>query len=142
MNLYLDTSALVKLYVFEKGTKDVQSDVKRARMVATSSAAYPEARAAFARREREGGISADDLRCIVQDLDGDWGSFVVVELTSRVALLAGELAERYALRGFDAVHLASALEFGQLTGLMPGFSCYDVKLTEAAITEGLSVFQG
>ena len=91
MNLYLDTSALVKLYVFEKGTRDVQSDVKRARMVATSSAAYPEARAALARREREGGISADDLRRIVQDLDGDWGSFVVVELTSRVALLVGNL---------------------------------------------------
>ena len=48
--LYLDTSSLVKIYVAEQGSKDVQALVAQATVVATSRVAYPEMRAAFARR--------------------------------------------------------------------------------------------
>ena len=68
----------------------------------------------------------------------DLGRFVVVELSAKVAKRAGELAERRGLRGFDAIHLASALEVEELTGLMPDFYCYDVRLREAASDEGLA----
>ena len=49
MILYLDTSALVKLYVREHGSAAVRALVERADVVATSVVAYAEARAAFAR---------------------------------------------------------------------------------------------
>ena len=137
MNLYLDTSALVKLYVREPGSDTVRRRVSDASVVATSRVAYPEARAAFARRRREGGFGAADLRRIVADLDRDFAALVVVELSGEVARLAGELAEARALSGFDAIHVASALTFGRLAGTPPVFATYDSTQAAAAAAEGL-----
>ena len=53
MTLYLDTSSLVKLYVAEPGSDAVRKLVDAATVVATSSIAYTETRAALARRRRE-----------------------------------------------------------------------------------------
>ncbi len=135
----MDTSALVKLYVREPGTDETRARLDGASLVATSRVAYPEARAAFARRQREGGIGRRALARAVSALDRDLDRFVVVELSAKVARRAGELAERRALRGFDAIHLASALEVEQLTGSTPSFSCFDDHLREAASAEGLPV---
>jgi predicted nucleic acid-binding protein len=55
--LYLDTSALVKLYARERGSADVRRQVTDAEAVATSVVAYAEARAAFARLLRERPVS-------------------------------------------------------------------------------------
>jgi predicted nucleic acid-binding protein len=63
----------------------------------------------------------------------------VVELSAKVAKRAGELAERRALRGFDAIHLASALEVEELTGLVATFCCFDDRLREAASAEKLPI---
>jgi predicted nucleic acid-binding protein len=59
-----------------------------------------------------------------------------VELASRIAFHAGELAVRRALRGYDAVHLASALEAMDAGGVLLTF---DRQLASAALAEGLSV---
>jgi predicted nucleic acid-binding protein len=128
----------VKLYVREPGTIETRASVERASLVATSRVAYPEARAALARRQREAAITAPALARAVSALDRDLQRFVVVELSAKVARRAGDLAERRGLRGFDAIHLASALEIEDLTGALPGFSCYDDRLREAAGVEGLS----
>lgn len=45
MSLYLDTSALIKLYVSEVGSPDVARWVRDADRIATARVAYPEARA-------------------------------------------------------------------------------------------------
>ena len=139
MILYLDTSALVKLYVREPGTVETRARLDDASLVATSRVTYPEARAALARRQRESGIARSALRRAVSALDRDLERFVVVELSTKVARRAGDLAERRALRGFDAIHLASALEVEQLTGSTPRFCCFDDRLRDAASAEGLSV---
>lgn len=49
---------------------------------------------------------------------------------------AGELAEQYALRGYDAVHLATAL-----TAQSPNLAMitWDEDLAEAAVSEGCNV---
>jgi predicted nucleic acid-binding protein len=135
----VDTSALVKLYVAEPGTHETRAHLGSASMVATSRIAYPEARAALARRRREAGITRNALRRAVSALDRDLERFVVVELTARVARRAGEVAERRALRGFDAIHLASAIELEQLTDATGRFLCFDDRLRRAAAAEGLSV---
>jgi predicted nucleic acid-binding protein len=135
--LYLDTSALVKLYVQEPGSAQTRARVGVASLVATSRIAYPEARAALARRQREAAIGLRALRRAVSALDRDLARLVLVELSAKVARRAGELAEQRALRGFDAIHLASALEVEDLTGLVPAFWCYDERLGEAAASEGL-----
>jgi len=129
----------VKLYVREAGTDETRARLDGATMVASSRVAYPEARAALARRQREGAITRGALARTVSALDRDLGRFVVIELSAKVARRAGELAERRALRGFDAIHLASALELEELTGAAPSFCCFDDRLREAASTEGLSI---
>ena len=129
----------MKLYVRESGTDETRARLDRASMAATSRVAYPEARAALARRQREAAITRRALTRAVAALNRDLGRFVVVELSAKVATRAGELAERRALRGFDAIHLASALEVEDLTGLVPSFCCYDDRLREAAHAEGLPV---
>jgi len=125
VSLYLDTSALVKLYVAEAGSDQVRQSVRAAERVVSSRVAYPEARAAFARRQREGGLTATELRGAVRDLNRDFPALLVVELTPEVADLAGEMAERHALRGFDAIHLASAVVFGRMVGQPPEFLSFD-----------------
>jgi len=135
--LYLDTSALVKLYVSEEGSADVRRRVDRAEKIATSRVAYAEARSAIARRHREGYITSSGLRRAVLALDRDMSAFVIVELNEILAHLAGDLAERHALRGFDAIHLASAVELSHLLGTPPTFLTYDDRQARAAASEGL-----
>lgn len=109
MILYLDTSALVKLYAVEDGREVVERAVEAAEAVATSVVAYAEARAALARKLREGVFSDEAHREAVEALDEDWEAFEKTDVPEGLAREAGDLAGEHALRGFDAIHLASAL---------------------------------
>ena len=137
MILYLETSNLVKLYVQEEDSGDVARLVSDAEAVATSIIAYAEARAAFARKLREKGIADEDHKRIKNDLDRDWESIFVIKLTDAVVRSAGDLAEKRSLRGFDALHLASALELQKAIPLPVLFSSSDARLLESAKKEGL-----
>jgi predicted nucleic acid-binding protein len=135
--LYLDTSSLVKLYVPEAGSAEVQQIVDDAEVSATSRLAYVEAKAAFARKRRERGITAAGYRTVTRDFDHDWEAFFIVDVSSEVIKFAAELAEKRALKGYDAVHLASALTLLRHSGRPVAFSCFDVRLSLAARREGL-----
>jgi predicted nucleic acid-binding protein len=128
----------VKLYVDEAGRPEVVSGLERAAAVATVRISYAEARAAFARLQREGGVTAITLRGMVRDLDRDWGSYNVVEVAEPLVRHAGTLAERHALRGCDAVQLAAALVVRRAAPEME-FATFDERLEEAAAREGLTV---
>ena len=97
MIVYLDTSALVKLYVAEEdGRELVRRVVEESERVATSTVAYAEVRAGLARRQREEIFTAEDLRRAVSDLDEDWPAYDRLNVSDSVSYLAGELAERHA----------------------------------------------
>ena len=135
MTLYLDTSSLVKLYVEEPGSDDVADLVDAADVVATSVVAYAEARAAFARLRREGGLTPAGLAAIKRAFEADWPSYVALDVSAAIAREAGEFAERFALRGFDALHLASFAEVARLAGVAETrFSSFDDRLNRAART--------
>jgi predicted nucleic acid-binding protein len=137
--LYLDTSALVKLYVREPGSAQVRRQVTDAVAAATSIVAYAETRAAFARVLRERPGSRKRHRERVTQLDRDWDRYAVVELTAAVVRSAGEFAEQHALRGFDAIHLASALWLKSAQSEELLFSAFDRSLSAAAMSAGLTV---
>jgi predicted nucleic acid-binding protein len=111
--LYLDTSSLVKLYVDEVGSGDVQRLVELAEIVTTSAVAYPEARAAFARRRRERSLTPAAFRRAKGAFEVDWPRVLSLNVSGPLARSAGDLAERHRLRGFDALHLASYLLRGR-----------------------------
>jgi predicted nucleic acid-binding protein len=107
--LYLDTSSLVKLYVDEPGSADVRRLVDQAELVTASVVAYPEARAAFARRKRERSLTPGGFRRAKRAFEADWPHVLALDVAGSLARQAGELAERERLRGFDALHLAAYL---------------------------------
>jgi predicted nucleic acid-binding protein len=142
LRLYLDTSALVKLYTDEEGSTDVHEAVSRARIVATSAIAYVEARTAFARRHREGGFSPVDFRRCVRRFDAEWPRYVRLEVTYSLIRRAAGIAERYRLRAYDAVHLESALTLRERVAAPVVFGCWDAGLVTAARRAGLDTVPG
>ncbi len=80
MICYLDTSALVKLYVCEEGTDLVRRQVKEASIVATAKVAYPETRAALARGLRIETLTLSAYKEAVMNFIADWPRFVTREL--------------------------------------------------------------
>jgi len=133
VTLYLDTSSLVKLYVAEPGSEDVRARVDRATIVATSMVAYPETRAALARRRRERALSPTAFAAAKRTLEDDWPKYLVVQVSDSLCREAGALAERYALRGYDSLHLASFLELAHQAGEVDtAFSSFDDRLNRAA----------
>jgi hypothetical protein len=61
------------------------------------------------RRLRQlGGLAELAHRSSLQSLHHLWVRVRPIDLTERLALRAGELAEAHAVRGYDAIHLASA----------------------------------
>lgn len=139
MILYLDTSALVKLYVQEAGSKETRKLAAKADALATSIVAYAETRSAFARLLREGISTPKRHEARSQQFNADWESWLRVELGRSIARTAGELAEVYALRGFDAIHLASALWLNDTSGGRLRFAAFDTRLHAAAERAGLEV---
>lgn len=106
---YFETSAIVKLLIAEAG-HDVTAgawDATTQRL--TSVLAYAEARAALAAAHRSRRLTPrnyETSKIVLEDLIS---AMSLIEVPWAIARSAGDLAERHGLRGFDAVHLASAL---------------------------------
>jgi predicted nucleic acid-binding protein len=130
--LYLDTSSLLKIYVNEDGSDDVRQELGDCESAATSAISYVEARAAFARRRREGRLTSAAFRAAKRDFDDDWPRYVIVEPTAALFKAAGELAERHALRAYDSIHLASFLKLAGNDQSEVRFSSFDHDLNRAA----------
>ncbi len=142
MILYLDTSALVKLYVREAGSALVRREADAAEALATSVVAYAEARAAFARLLRKRPAGRKPHRRRVDQLDRDWDRYAAVQLTPAVTRRSGEIAELHGLRGFDAIHLASALWLQSAYSGDLVFIAFDRRLSKAAAAAGLRILRG
>jgi predicted nucleic acid-binding protein len=134
--VYFDSSALVKLVVEEPGT-DIASAVWDGCGAALSSRlAYPEVRAALAASRRNSDLAAGELRTAEATWEEFWAAIRPVELTPSVERNAGRLAARRALRGADAVHLASALAVDS-SDLV--FAVWDRRLHESVVAERIAV---
>ena len=139
MILYLDTSAWVKLYVHELGSKELRTFTNKAETLAASVVAYPEARATFARIKALGISTEAKHRQRLAQLNLDWENMLRIELVPAVVRTAGDLAEVYGLRGFDSIHLASALWLKEKTSVPLCFAVFDQRLRAAVERAGLAV---
>jgi predicted nucleic acid-binding protein len=137
MVVYLDTSSLVKLYVEEKDSVKLTELVRSSKVAATSLVAYAEARAAFACRYREKAFRRREYEDLISFFDRDWDNYLIVRVGKDLVRLAGDLAERHGLRGFDAIHLSSALTLHRELSASVVFSCSNRKLQKASRLEDL-----
>jgi uncharacterized protein len=127
---------LVKLVFDEPGSDLVGELWDRASSVVSGQLVYPEARAAAAAAHRNGRLDAAQLRAAVRAIDEIYGELTKVTVDAALARVAGELAERRALRGYDAVHLASAMSIDSPDVVL---ATWDRALADAAGAEGLVV---
>lgn len=135
--IYFDTSALIKRFVSEKGSPLVQTVVGRDETVATAKIAYAEIFAGLTRKLREGNLSRAQYGLACRQFESDWQAYLRVELQDSILLLARDLIRRYPLRGFDAVHLASAVSLKAALGEDITFAAADARLLRAAAAENL-----
>jgi uncharacterized protein len=134
---YYDTSALVKQYLHEAGTKLVLGLLQSSEKVYTASLTYAETHAAFSRRTREGRLTRETTRRLALRFDKDWESYDIVILSENVLRLARQMLYRHPLRSADAIHLASALLLARTSpSARWSFVCADSRLCDAAKTEG------
>lgn len=141
MILYLDTSALVKLYVEEEHSAFVRRTASAASARVCHDIAFVECCAAFGRRRRDGSLAAGDHARCRRQLDRDWEGFHVVSVAPALIRRAAKLAEDQALRAYDGIHLAAAeVALGVAKGRVDfGFAVFDARLAAAARANGLPV---
>ncbi|MEX0658824.1 MAG: type II toxin-antitoxin system VapC family toxin [Egibacteraceae bacterium] len=134
MIAYFDASALVKLVIEEPGSNDAAALWDGADAVLSSRVANAEVRAALAAAQRAARLTTEQHEEAKRLWDGLSAALRLVELSEGVSQHAGDLAERYALSGFDAVHLASALLVDG-DGLV--VATWDTRLAAATVAVGV-----
>jgi len=124
----------VKLFLEEAGSAEVRSLWADAPGCVSSVALVAEARAALGRARRTSRLSDPAYGLMVGQVLDRWAEMEPLELTEPLARRAGELADSHALRGYDAIHLASAeaiLDEGDVMVVS------DLRLAEAASALGI-----
>jgi len=139
MNLYLDTSALIKRYVNEPGTVDVRAWVRAADVVSLSIMTRAETASGLTRLLRRGIITQDNYLVTIEQFRLDWAWYQRIPINEELIARADFLACQHSLRGYDAVHLAAALIWQEMLMLPVTLATYDRELASAGIKSSLKV---
>ncbi|MGI6379161.1 MAG: type II toxin-antitoxin system VapC family toxin [Anaerolineae bacterium] len=140
MIVYLDASALVKRYVREAGSDDVGQLVAEADVIGTSLVTRAEVAAALARAARTGLVERDQAEAALLVFRAEWPRLARIQLTEPLIARADAVAWDHGLRGYDAVHLASALYWQESLRQAVVMATYDRELWRAGEATGLSVW--
>ncbi len=143
---FCDSSAIVKRYVNEVGSNFVDglTDLKSSNVILLARITRVEVAAAIARRLKNAGITTADAQNALAAFQHDLtNNYFTVEITPVLLSSAMSLAAKHALRGYDAVQLAAALEANDeriANALAPlVLVSADTELNTATQSEGLNV---
>ena len=139
---YLDTSALVKLYVQEPGTDRLLPLVndRTGDRLAVLAVSVVEIRSAIRRRQRAGDIDPEVAAAILKNVQSHMETrFIRQTVNDSVIDSALEIIDRYALRAYDAVQLAGCLVLCAIAAEAFIFVCSDHRLLDAARSEQLKI---
>jgi len=144
MNLYFDTSALIKRYdPNEAGAAQVITLLSSPPIVLTSTLTAVEVVSAFRIKERNQVLTAAEVRLALAAFEAHAAvEYGLVAPQPYTYLEAKRLLQTYKLRAYDAMHLATALTIVQAAGIKPGqlqFWTSDRDQAAAAKAEGLAV---
>lgn len=139
MNLYLDSSAWVKLYVAEPGQPELIQQASQAKLLIAHLIAYVEIHAAFAKRLRMEDLTEAAYDQCLDHFEKDWVATLIIQVDEALARSAAAMAFTYGLRGYDSVHLAAADYFHRQSGEPLHFACFDKRLNAAAKSLGLQL---
>jgi uncharacterized protein len=136
LTLYFDTSALIKLVISEQGSALMRQLWLGADRGASSVLAYAEGRAALASARRSDRLTQSIYAEAVRSFDRSYEEVVAIGVDEQLTRAAGALASEFALRGYDAVHLATALSIAEHDVALVS---WDRDLCDAAVAAGLTV---
>ena len=124
MSVYVDSSALLKLYLDEP-------DSERAERLLVGSGDWVSGRhtAIEVRRNLARSLEGKQLAAAQRQFQRDWENTAVVELTAEVCDMAGQLAEITGARSLDALHLGAAQVAG--SGSLPLIT-FDLRQAQVA----------
>jgi predicted nucleic acid-binding protein len=140
MILYLDASALVKRYIRESGSREVEGLIARAGAVGTSQVSRAQVAAALARAVRMDYLRRDDAGAALQVFRAHWPRLARIQVTEPLVARADALAWDYGLRGYEAVQLAAALYWQESLGEPVTLATFDRELWRAGQAAGLAVW--
>jgi predicted nucleic acid-binding protein len=138
--VYLDASALVKRYVAERGSRETRELSTKADVVATSLITRAEVAAALAKAVRLGIIEPDSGRKAQRAFASQWPDIAKVPVSEALVSRAEALAWDFALRGYDAVQLASALTWQEAVGAEITLATFDRQLWDAGKKAGVRIW--
>jgi predicted nucleic acid-binding protein len=138
--VYLDASALVKRYVAEAGSAEVEALINEAQAIGTALISRAEVAAALARAARVGLVTREAGAKALQAFNADWEHLLRLQLGEPLVARAAALAWEHGLRGYDSVHLASALAWSESLGETVAVATYDGELWLGARASGLSAW--
>ena len=138
--IYLDTSALVKQYVQERGSREVQRLIKSADHSGTSLITRSEMAAALARAVRIKIFPAAEAEAAWNQFLGEWSTLSRLNISKQIVDRAAALAWEFTLCGYDAVHLASAILWQETLETQITLATFDRELWSAGSLAGLIVW--
>lgn len=127
--LYLDTSALARLYTLEPGHEKVRAAQAAATGDITHAITYVELHSALAGRKRRKVMAGRAYQTALHDFERDWLTIRHIATDDQLLHDAARLAQTHPLRAYDAVHLAAAQAIAPL-GVQ--FMTFDVGLRSVA----------
>jgi len=136
--VYLDASALVKRYVAETGSAEVEALLGKARAAGTAVLSRAEVAAALAKATRVALVTREAALKALEAFNSDWEHLIRLQFSEPLAARAASLAWEHGLRGYDAVHLATALVWRETLGETITVATYDRELWRGAQASGLS----
>ena len=141
MSVFVDTSALVKLYVAEVDSAVIRGIAS----VTISELTRAELPAALHRKRRAGELSGQQAEVLARTFEADYYGedgdprFTVMRISDRTMITAAGLVARADLRAGDAIQLASALVARQVGREVTAFATFDARLHTAAAVEGFTL---
>jgi len=142
MKLFLDSSALIKLFHSEAGTSSL-----RQLLLSADSAPYVselarlEFYSALYRLRREKNIGRRGLLAALEEFEADWSTYSVEPLgtlvTQESIALLKEFGEEFGLRTLDALHMATFVLLAEDDWL---FVVADQRLAQIVRSRGFQVF--
>jgi predicted nucleic acid-binding protein len=137
---YLDSSALVKVFLKEPGAPEVQQLMDEAHTIGTVAISRAEIVAALHKAMRVGITSGDEALAARHRFRTEWPYYFRLPVSDLLIERACDLAWTYGLRGYDSIQLAAALMWQEALDTPVFMATFDVRLWETASRVGLEAY--
>jgi len=134
---YFDTSTYLKLYLLENGSEEARSLVSKYRVL-SSAILLTECFSALSRKKEAEGVGERIFNQVVRIIREDMCYVEMINVTEIVLARAEEIVVHTTARALDAIHIASALTFQNITTISLSFITSDRKQYAVAATQGLN----